>query len=146
MTGLSHYLYLLFLIKDPSCRPILLILDGHSSRINYNLRKLARDNEIHLLKLPAHCTHLLQPLDVAVLKPLKTAWYNVVQNFIRRERRVVTKRDFPSMLAEAWQIGYKKENGISGFKKAGIIPMLCHPKHWHLHRHFVMTLTPFLYS
>ena len=28
--------------------------------------KMARDNDVHLLCIPAHTTHILQPLDVGV--------------------------------------------------------------------------------
>lgn len=34
----------------------------------------AVDNEIIILKLPPHSSHLLQPLDLAVFKPLIGAW------------------------------------------------------------------------
>ena len=79
-------------------------------------------NDIHLLKLPSYCTDLLQPLDLAVLKPIKSVWYKVVENFTRRERRVLTKKDFPSLFAATVRNGYIKEYGIAGFRKAGIIP------------------------
>ena len=45
-----------------------------------------------------------------------------MQDFTRQERRVITKRDFPSLLGEAWKKGYRNEIGIRGFRKAGIIP------------------------
>ena len=111
-----------FIPSLPNERPILLILDGHTSHINYEICRTARSNDIHLLKLPSHCTHLLQRLDLAVLKPIKSVWYKVVEDFTRRERRVLTIKDFPSLFASALRNGYKKDYGIAGFRKAGIIP------------------------
>lgn len=52
-------------------RPVLLILDGHKTRTtNRDVINLARDNHESILYLPPHCSHRLQPLDVAFVKPL----------------------------------------------------------------------------
>ena len=53
-----------FLANIPSVRPILIIEDGHWSHMSMEVIELARANDVHLLCLPAHCTHILQPLDV----------------------------------------------------------------------------------
>ncbi|KAJ8929745.1 hypothetical protein NQ314_017535 [Rhamnusium bicolor] len=47
----------------------LLILDGHSSHKSYEALELAKKRSVVLFCLPAHCTHRLQPLDVAFLNP-----------------------------------------------------------------------------
>ena len=60
-------LFLSFLPQDHP--PVLLVLDGHTS---YEVCCLARENCVHLLKLPPHLTHLLQPLDLSVFKPMKS--------------------------------------------------------------------------
>ena len=52
-------------------KKVLLIVDGHSSRSNPNSLKLLRENDIELLILPAHLTHLLQPFDVGIAGTLK---------------------------------------------------------------------------
>lgn len=50
---------------------VLLIVDGHSSRSTPDALKLLRENDIELLVLPAHLTHLLQPFDVGIAGTLK---------------------------------------------------------------------------
>ena len=105
---------------SPQHPPVLLILDGHTSHISYEVRTLARDNNVHLLKLPPHLTHLLQPLDLAVFKPMKSAWDVATADFIRRERRAITRRDFPCLLNTIWRKGYKPENATGRFRRAGI--------------------------
>ena len=65
------WLKALFIPSLPPTRPVLLILDGHKSHITYEVREIARDNNIHLLKLPPHTTHLLQPLDIGVFNRMK---------------------------------------------------------------------------
>jgi hypothetical protein len=52
----------------------LLIIDGHKSHISVNLRDMYKEAKIITLCIPAHLSHLLQPLDVAVFSPLKYAY------------------------------------------------------------------------
>ena len=58
----------------PNERPVLLILDGHTSHVSYEVRVLAVEHDIHLLKLPPHITHGLQPLDIGVINHIKRIW------------------------------------------------------------------------
>ena len=44
-------------------RPILLVLDGHSTHYQPELIKYAKENQVILLCLPPHTTHESQPLD-----------------------------------------------------------------------------------
>ena len=48
----------------PPARPVVLLLDGHSSHINLETAKYAKKEEILLYCLPPHTTHVLQPCDV----------------------------------------------------------------------------------
>ena len=57
-----------FRFSIPSAQPVLLIKDGHSSHISLEVIELAQENDVHLLCLPSHMSHLLQPLDVGVFK------------------------------------------------------------------------------
>jgi hypothetical protein len=53
-------------------QPTLLLADGHISHTrNLEVIQLARDNNVIILVFPSHCSHKLQPLDVAVFKSLK---------------------------------------------------------------------------
>ena len=124
MTGPNFidWLKSLFIPSLPAERPVLLILDGHASHVSYEVRIIGRDNEVHLLKLPPHLTHLLQPLDLSVFKPMKTAWDAATSDFVRRERRAIVRRDFPGLLNIVWKKGYKEENAKKGFERAGIVP------------------------
>ena len=44
----------------------ILIFDGHISHILLQVIDETRNNNIHIILLPAHTTHFLQPLDVGV--------------------------------------------------------------------------------
>ena len=111
----------LFIPALPEERPVLLILDGHMSHVSYEVRMLAIEHNITLLKLPSHLTHVLQPLDVSVFKPMKATWDRVVLDHTRRNRKQVGKKDFPHLLGKVWK-EYIPEHGKNGFKKTGIIP------------------------
>lgn len=76
-TSNSHGFEWLRTVFEPESRqksgekPRLLIADGHASHITANMIALCIENNIDLLILPPHCSHLLQPLDVGVFGPLK---------------------------------------------------------------------------
>ena len=57
--------------EEAGDEPRLLIFDGLNSHISYNVAKQAKDNNVHLLVLPPHSSHALQPLDVLVFKSTK---------------------------------------------------------------------------
>ena len=60
-----------FLQQIPPIRPVLLLQDRHASYISIEQIELARANNVHLLCLPAHTIHILQPLDVGVFSHLR---------------------------------------------------------------------------
>ncbi len=52
----------------------LLLFDGDTSHISNKVVEFCTGNDIILLCIPAHTTHLLQPLDVGFFQPLSTAY------------------------------------------------------------------------
>lgn len=105
----------------------VLILDQHRTR--YNLRGLATlaQANVGLLTLPAHTTHALQPLDVAVFRPMKAA----VTAHVKRAggSEVVISTMIKEALATATRIDMcpvKRESLshlITGFRATGIWPL-----------------------
>lgn len=124
MTGeiFLDWLRMIFLSSIPSSRPVLLLLDGHRSHIGYDVRKVAVDHGIHVLKLLPHTTHILQPLDVGVLNQFKHVWEPIVGHFTCRERRIIKKSDFPGLLKQLWS-HFKPEWAVAGFRLAGVVPL-----------------------
>ncbi len=51
--------------------PILVMFDGHSTHLSYDLVSHCHEMGIELLMRPPHTTHLLQPEDVSVFRALK---------------------------------------------------------------------------
>jgi DDE superfamily endonuclease. len=57
-------------------------MDLHASHITPKILSKASDNGIHLVIFPSHTTHLLQPLDAGVYRPLQEGWRKEVEKFL----------------------------------------------------------------
>ena len=76
--------------------PVVLFVDGHHSHLSFPLIRMAREKSVHLMCLPPHTTHILQPLDVGVFGPVKKAWKEIIKSFKTRTLGVeITKKAFP---------------------------------------------------
>ena len=104
-------------------RPLLLLLDGHSSHYNLEAVEIARKNDVIIFTLVPHTTHEMQPLDTTVFGPLKNSWQEACHNFIQRHPgRVITKYQFNEIFSMAWLKSMTPANIISGFKACGVYP------------------------
>ena len=112
-----------FLVYIPKLRPIILLMDGHSSHFCPELIKRAAAEQIVLFTLPPHTTHLTQPLDRGCFSPLKSYWQQVCHDFLSSNPgRVVTVYDFSKLLSDTWLSAMTSKNIMSGFKVTGICP------------------------
>jgi len=97
-------------VCEPRSRPAIgimehrsLILDGHSSHDN-NIQFIEHTivNNVHLLCLPAHTTHILQPLDsdIGLFSPLGNYYKQELKDFQRKNGPFwkMRKGDFYPML------------------------------------------------
>ena len=73
-----------FMRYASSERPLLLILDGHSSHYCPDTIKCASEEHVIVFTLPPNTTHLTQPLDKGVFGPLKIYWREVCNKFLVR--------------------------------------------------------------
>ena len=82
--------------------------------------KLAKENDIHLLCLPAHTTHLLQPLDVGVFRSLKGNFSKMCKQFLAvNPGQVITTDLLASLLAKVWPLSVTPVNVIVASRNAG---------------------------
>ena len=77
-----------------SGKPILLIWDGHGSHCTSVLLLKAHEHNILILRLPPHCTHKLQPLDVGVFGPLQAKFADRTDEFVGKHHCGICKSDF----------------------------------------------------
>jgi hypothetical protein len=69
-----------FLVHRKQDEPTLLLLDNHESHLSLEVLELAKKHGVEFFGLPPHTTHLFQPLDVALFKPLKTKFSTLAMN------------------------------------------------------------------
>ena len=119
----KHWFEEHFLRYTPATRPVLLLLDGHSSHYSPSTIRLAAENQVILFVLPPHTTHVTQPLDRCCFSPLKAAWRHECHNFYKENPgRCVTKYDFSGLFNKAWTTAMTGPNITSGFKATGVCP------------------------
>ncbi|KAL2887303.1 hypothetical protein HOO65_050424 [Ceratocystis lukuohia] len=101
----------------------LLILDGHESHHSVDFEQYCEDNHIITLCMPAHSSHLLQPLDVGCFGPLKKAYGREIEHLIKCSITHVSKADFFPAFYAAHQAAMTQSNIKGGFKGAGLVPL-----------------------
>ena len=108
----KHWFQDPFLKYAVPTRPLLLLMDGHSSHYEPSSMELAKNNDLILFCLPPHTTqdsqpHTTQdsqPLDCTVFGPLKRHWSTVCHEFLHNHPGIViNKYNFPGYLQ---RLGY----------------------------------------
>lgn len=90
-----------FLRYAPATRPIILLMDGHSSHRSPDAIKLAAQNEVILFTLPPNTTHLTQPLDKGVFGPCKSHWKSVCRDYqVSHFGEQITKYNFVQLFSK----------------------------------------------
>jgi hypothetical protein len=100
----------------------LLIIDGHESHCSVDFQDLCKEKNIILLCMPAHSSHLLQPLDVACFSPLKRKYGDVISGLARNRTSYISKETFLPAFKTAFEQSITKENIQAGFRGAGLVP------------------------
>jgi hypothetical protein len=78
-----------------------------------------------LAVFPPHSTHTLQPLDVAMFKPLSTAYSTELSSHLHRSQGLlpIKKSDFFPLFWKAWVSSFKEMTILSSFEATGITPL-----------------------
>jgi hypothetical protein len=72
--------------------------------------------------MPAHASHLLQPLDVGCFSVLKNAYGREIEYLIRCSITHISKTEFLSAFYAAFQSTFTESNIRGGFRGAGLAP------------------------
>ncbi|XP_045188135.2 uncharacterized protein LOC123546012 [Mercenaria mercenaria] len=110
-------------IPGRSDEKVLLTLDGHRSHISVGLVDWAKDNNIILFILPAHTSHLLQPLDLACYGSFQHIYNYACHKLMRETAAAITRYNICAIACKVYHQALKPENLQSGFKRAGIYPL-----------------------
>ncbi|KAG8264800.1 hypothetical protein J6590_108315 [Homalodisca vitripennis] len=104
--------------------PVLLILDNHGSHVSLPSYEFCRQNHIHMLSIPPHTSHRLQPLDVSFYGPLKNVFNRECDKYMRSSTyRKITPYDIATIFNEAYVTVATIDKGVSGFRSTGIYPV-----------------------
>ena len=72
--------------------------------------------------MPAHSSHLLQPLDVGCFSALKQSYGRLVEQIMSRGVNHINKREFLPLYKQARQIALHQNNIQAGFAATGLVP------------------------
>jgi hypothetical protein len=108
----------------PETRRRLLILDGHGSHIDIDFLWLCKQNQIELLYLPAHSSHILQPLDLAPFSVIKSNYRDQIRALASlNDAAPVKKERFVLCYNRARETGLSKKIIRAGWRATGICPL-----------------------
>ena len=102
----------------------LLIIDGHKSHL-YNLPfyEAMSANNIEIITIPPHTSHILQALDSVPFAQFKKSWESYLRKYnTNHSGRVLNKVNFWDVFVPAWNSSITPKHIITGFKKTGIYP------------------------
>lgn len=104
--------------------PILLLVDNHTSHVSLEAVKFCKESGITLLTFPPHTTHRMQPLDVGIYGPFKTALATIYDDWlISNPGKTITVRNLGEFTNKAFNRAFTRQNIINSFKKPGIWPV-----------------------
>ena len=102
----------------------LLILDGHGSHETLEFMWKCYLHNIHLLFLPAHTSHVLQPLDLSIFAPLKRAYRKRLGNLaLLNDSTPIGKRNFLDCYKLARIDALTVANCKAGWGASGLWPV-----------------------
>ena len=111
-------------VKQVEKRPLIVIFDGHVSHLGAETVTLAEKEKISLIKLPSHCTDVLQPLDVSCFAPLKKYEDRLNEHVDTSiSGKTLNRAEFCNLLSMVWKDGLSESNIKSGFCTTGIFPV-----------------------
>jgi hypothetical protein len=101
----------------------LLILDGHGSHLTPQFDQICAENAIIPLCMPAHSSHLLQPLDVGCFAVLKRSYSRLVSDLARISYNHIDKIDFLDNYHQARTEAFQPSIIRNSFAATGLIPI-----------------------
>lgn len=128
MTAESFYDYIVnifypWCVEKDIVFPIILYVDGHSSRLTLPLTEFCAKKHIELIALYPNATQFMQPLDVALFKPLKKAYKSAVMEWGEEHNGAsLNKENFGNVLAKALNLLDLEVILSKGFEATGLHP------------------------
>jgi DDE superfamily endonuclease len=107
----------------PEPRPRLLLLDGHGSHCTSEFILKCFENNVHIIYLPPHTSHILQSLDLSVFSRIKTLYRAEMDEFVKLEDAAPVKKiRFIRYYQTARQYALTPSTITAGWRGAGLVP------------------------
>lgn len=98
---------------------LLFVIDGYGSHVQFNTLQLFRENDIIVIALPAHTSHVLQPLDVSVFSSYKSYLQREIHTFAQR-KKLLDAFDIAMGISRAYTKALTTSNIVDGFIRTGL--------------------------
>ncbi|KAG5416981.1 hypothetical protein I9W82_004612 [Candida metapsilosis] len=109
--------------QDPQDYRIL-IMDNQATHYHEELKSILKESKVIPIYLPLHCSQLMQPLSVSVLKSTKKHYRECISTYFSDTSAEVVPRDkFIEFWCKSRNQGMSKDNILSGFEKSGLWPI-----------------------
>jgi hypothetical protein len=110
--------------RPPNGEWRMLVMDGHGSHLTLEFVAYCYqpDVKISVFLLPAHSTHLLQPLDIGVFQSFKHYHQEVLEEAVRYGGVNYKKPDFLAAFQRMRDLTFKKTIICSAWWKSGLYP------------------------
>ncbi|KAK4324160.1 hypothetical protein Pmani_005163 [Petrolisthes manimaculis] len=103
--------------------PALLICDNHESHLSVTALDTAKDNGVTILTIHPHCSHKMQPLNVAMYGTFKSYYAAAMDSRLLQKPGIpLTIYDIGSLVDTAFKRSMTPSNITFGFKRSGIFP------------------------
>lgn len=112
-----------WLLEEKIQLPVILFIDGHKSHVSLTLSDFCAEHKIELIALFPNSTHLTQPMDVRVFKPLNTSWSKQAKDWrVDNQYARIEKKDVAPILEKSINAINYSELLRKAFRKSGIYP------------------------
>ena len=109
--------------KPPGDEARLLLLDGHGSHHTVEFLLECKRNNVWLVFLPPHSTHVLQPLDLSCFSPVKSKYWEQIAELASLDNTALIKKHrFIKYYYRAQEEGLTARTIKSGWRASGIYP------------------------
>lgn len=95
-------------------RPRILINNGFETHESLDVLTFCFKNKIVLRRLPSHTSYKLQPCDISIFSPLKTAYREQLEHLERRGSNAVNKEHLVLLYRKAREVALTARNIRSG--------------------------------
>ncbi|KAJ2973747.1 hypothetical protein NQ176_g6431 [Zarea fungicola] len=101
----------------------LLVVDGFTGHTTLDFAEYCIHFDIIIAILPPHSTHIMQPLDVGVFQPLKSAHQKELRKALAHGNISFTRVDFLASFRDIYRAGFTTHNVMAAFEKTGLFPV-----------------------